>query len=256
MKNILIATILLSIIFASCRKKDNTIPEAAPILKTYLTKLINSNGTSVFEYDNQNRLVAEVFTSANEAISPSFRLSMNSYDNAGRVLTMFRDYVSPTVQDMKFVRFYNAAGQRDSFARINNNTGVIEAAGKFTYSGNGASLIQYTAGNLLQNGKLEYTFSADGKNIIEQRSYTPATTLTQQYTPEYNDKFTAQSLLPLGYETYPSSINTITASTFKYFPSGVINNYTYLNEYNTDGYITKLTLSGSTNVQYFEYIKK
>jgi hypothetical protein len=256
MKKIVIATILLSSIFGACRKKDNPIVEPTPVLKTYLSKWITSNGTSIFEYDTQNRIIAEIFTSANEATSPSFRLNINSYDNTGKVLTMFRDYVSPTVQDMKFLRFYNAAGQRDSFARVNNTTGVIEAAGKFTNTGNAASLIQYTTGNVLQNGKLEYTFSADGKNIIEQRSYTPATTITLQFTAEYNDKFSAQSLLPVGYDTYPSSINTITTSTFKYFPSGTINNYTYLNDYNADGYITKLTLSGSTNAQYFEYVKK
>jgi hypothetical protein len=251
MKILLLLSAFTVTTFLSCKKKD--VP--ANNLKVYITKKTFAGfGSYTYNYDGQNKLTSEVFTSSDESANPSFTNAITGYNAQGNLLSSTYDYVSPTRSDLKISYTYNANGSLDTWVISDFATNAILYSYKFEYTPTTVKRISLsTAG--VQTGASVNTFSADGKRIIKFQNLNASNvvTFTQDYS-NFDDKKNDSELYPLGLSLTPVNENnpaTITATS----NTGVVTVFNYTFEYNEDGYRTK-RISSAGSVNTFEYTKR
>jgi hypothetical protein len=244
--------ILISLFFIACKKNDTPLEPAA--LKTYLTKAnYSALGIFTYTYDANNKLLTEVFTS--NGSNPSYTNSFTSYDGQGRVIEFITDYTSAVNTDIKTIVRFNTSAKLDSVIVFPLSGGPLTTYSTYTYMAGKQMEKVYSNANVLLYS-YEHTFSNDGKNILETKTYNPAPVLRSTWVYSNHDtKKNNELLLPYGYYPYPSSENNYQNFTnTNHITSGVTSSSrTY--DYNSDNYVTKTT-SSTGSVILFEYIKK
>jgi hypothetical protein len=253
MKIIYSIIILSGILLSACRKNKMQVTLQ---YMTFYAKQIGRFGVENFVYDGQRKLTSIVYTSNNEAITKSYTMTMVRYTANGNIEEILQDYTDPVDPDIKILRFYDATGKLDSFARNTITTGAYLSGGKYINSNNFSLYRGYGAGNVY-NGKFEYQYTADGKNVVQQKSYNQIGVQTQEVNYTFNDKRMPQSLLPLGVSGFPINQNCIATQILISLPAGTSTTATSTNESNTDGFVTKIIFNGNTaDATNYEYLKK
>jgi YD repeat-containing protein len=243
--------ILIPFFFIACKKSDTPAPAA---LKTYLTKTNHSAlGIFTYTYDANNKLLTEVY--ASNGSNPSYTNSFTGYDAQGRVTEFITDYTAAANPDIKTVVRFNAGGKIDSMFFSLLSGGPVTDYSIYTYPAGKQIEKNYNNANVLSSS-YEHTFSVDGKNVIETKTYNAAAVLRSTWVySNYDTKKNNDLLLPYGYYPNPVSENNFQNFTnTNHITSGVTSSSrTY--EYNSDGYVTKRT-SSTGSITLFEYIQK
>jgi hypothetical protein len=244
-KLILIALLLCFLI--SCNKTK----EVKPAQKNYLSKAIytGEGGTFAYTYDAQNRLKSEKYLRPDGSLIHT--INVLKYTTNGSVEEMLKDYNFGANNDETIQNIFDIEGRIIRQNVINSQT--LKSKESFTFI--------YTTGFIRLNflnstGALTQYFvfklSADGKNHTEYKSYNSNNTLTTNYIySEFQAQKLPYSLLPYGFQLFPSQFNT----NLKEVYTGTNTTKTYTCEYNADGYATKITASPK-DVTTFDYIKK
>jgi hypothetical protein len=243
--------ILIPFFFIACKKSDTPAPAA---LKTYLTKAnYSALGIFTYTYDANNKLLTEVYSG--NAFNSGYINSFTGYDGQGRVTEFITDYTTAASPDIKTTVRFNASGKPDSIIVFPLSGGPATAYYIYTYPAgkviekdyNSASVLFYT---------YEHTFSADGKNVIETRTYDAASVLRSTWVySNYDAKKNSDLLVPNNYYTHPVSENNFQSFTNTNHSTSAVTSSTRTYEYNSDDYVTKNT-SSTGSVILYEYIKK
>lgn len=242
---------IFSIVIVSSCKKDSTPP---PPQKTRLAKSnFPAVGTFTYTYDAAGNMATEVYSG--NASNPPSTTTFTNFDLKGRVTQYTRDFTSTIITDEKNIISYTADGKLDRVVAFVSSTGDYLGYNSFEYAAGKMIVKRYNLANNL-TGSTEYTFTADGNNIAESKSYssTGALRSTTVYS-NYDDKINPDNLIPIGYYEIPVSKNNYRSVSITNAVTGAVISFTATFEYNNDGYPTKRTTStGSTNT--YEYIKQ
>jgi YD repeat-containing protein len=244
--------ILILFFFIAC-KKDDTTPPAAQ--ETLLSKADFSptGGVHTYTYDAAGNMLTEVSTAGTSGVA--FTTTFTNYDVMGRVTEYVVDYVSAAYTDEKTVISYNASSKIDRILIFEVNGGPLTRYSTFEYPASKQIQKDFTNSNFLF-GRYEYTYSVDGKNVIELKYYNGTRAL--RYRIVYSNFDTKKSndfLVPYGYSVIPASDNNFQNLTNTNHGSGIVTSSGLTYEYNSDGYVTKST-SSTGSIILFEYIKK
>jgi hypothetical protein len=255
MKKQLITLSIFATILLGCNKTKVTVTPTDS-QKTYITKLTNSgSGTFTYAYDSKNNLVTEAFVSKNEAEQKSYLLKNIISETTGNVMEQVYNFKGvSTADDFKIVSTYNAAGKIVKRLRYNVDTGKLLYTYLYEYSGKTVKIItQITPG--VQNNVQVFIFDSEGKNATVQQSFDANNKLVNylQYN-QFDNKKNIGALFPYGYSQSPDNQNN--AAEIKVFENEKETaKYTYLFEYNADGYPIKYTASHG-GIASFEYQKR
>jgi YD repeat-containing protein len=133
--------------------------------------------------------------------------------------------------------------------------GPVNYYSTFTYPAGKQIEKDYNNANVLLYS-YENTLSADGKNIIEIKSFNAASVLTFTHVySNFDAKKNNELLLPYGYYAFHSNENNYQNFTNTNHITSAVTSSTLTYEYNSDGYVTKRT-SSTGSITLFEYIKK
>jgi hypothetical protein len=235
----------------SCKKNDDNTIAVAPVQTTLLSKAIYSSvGTYDYTYDAQNRLKTETYSG--NASNPAAVVTFTGYDSDGKLTGYTGHYTVAGYTDYNTVITYSSSKPDKMF--FYNVSGPLLYYIGFTYSGTLVTQKQYSTTGAVTS-TTEYTYSADGKNVVQSKSYNSAGTLTSTtvYT-NFDGKKTAEGLIPAGYSTIPANTNnwqTLSRTS----SAGVVTGFSATYEYNADGYPTRRIADNGANIEY-QYIKK
>lgn len=248
----IICVLSLAILATSCRKDDEEI--VAPT-KTYLSKETLANiGSYTYNYDTQNKLASQQFTSLNETSNPSYTLTIKTYEG-DKIKTMLYDINNPTKQDYDIVNTYDSSGRLTTQIYYLVNTSTLSFRYQIEYPTNLQQIVKrFNDLNEIYSTDV-YNFDAARKNVIEYKRYGFDNALVYTYSySSYGDKINSKTLVPAGFSTNVDSQNNYLS--LIYTPAtGAATTYNYTYENNPDNYITKRTApSGSFNT--YEYVKK
>jgi hypothetical protein len=241
----------LPVIMFSCKKNDDaTVTTPAT---TLLSKAIYSAvGTYDYTYDTQNRMKTETYSG--NASNPGAVATFTGYDSDGKLTGFTAHYTAAGYTDYNAVITYNSNGKPDKLFYY-NVTGPLLYYVAFTYSGSVVTLKQYnTAGAVTSS--TEYTYSADGKNVVQSKSYNGSGTLTSTTAySNFDTKKAMDGLIPAGYAITPANENNWQNLSRTNNSTGVVTSFTTTYQYNADGYPTYRTADNGTTIEY-QYIKK
>lgn len=244
-------TAVASILF-SCKKNDDNAL-TAPAQTILLSKAIYSAvGTYDYTYDAQNRLKTEAYSG--NASNPAGVVTFTGYDSDGRLTGYNGHYTAAGYTDYNAVITYNSSGKPDKMFFYNVSGPLLYYIG-FTYSGTVVTQRQYSTTGVVTSAT-EYTYSADGKNVVQSKSYNSGGTLTSTtvYT-NFDTKKAVDALTPAGYSTIPANENNWQALSRTNNSTGVVTGFTTTYQYNAEGYPTYRSADNGTTIEY-QYIRK
>jgi hypothetical protein len=246
------ALLIVTVFNFSCKKKETV---QMPPQKTYLMKYTSSAlGTFTYTYDAEKKMTSEKFED-NSGSNPSRTVYFTNYDTKGRLTDLTYDFVNPASNDIRVNVSYNANGKIERSSYYDAVTGLLNYY--YTYDYNTASkvIVKFYTSGTTPSQSFEYTFSADGKNLLQDKAFNASGNLTRTITyGGYDNKISYDVLLPIGYKLLPIFSNNYTTNSVT-IGSNPSTNYTIVNEYNADDYITKSTSTSGT-VNTFEYTKQ
>lgn len=244
----LLVILSLSMALMSCSKDDDGGPNPNP--QTLLSKIITSNETITYAYDNANRAIGfnVAFPNPVNNYSASY-----FYDGSGVLTEVLYDTAS-TAEDIKNVYFHNSSGQITKIESYQVNAGVatLNYKSEAIYTTPGKVSVYQTPNGGAPYLNVDYFLDANG-NTIRQLSYSPEGFLiVTTENSDYDDKHASSLSLPqTGFVRNVNNYRTVTVTTTGGSPSSG----TYVYEYNNEGYPTKRTTNTGSIVTY-EYIQR
>lgn len=252
MKKRIITALSFVVILTSCNKNEDDLSAQ----KTYLSKEIFSTGTRNYSYDAQGKLTSVVFSSTNETTNPSFTYTPTMFNSTGAITEGTFEYNDTTLSDSKIVNVFNADGKISTYTEYIVEGNTVRLRCTFEYAGNKFTKKRYNVADTLTSQDVTTT-SATG-NITKIEYFNIATSEVNRITEfsGFDDKISPTTLYPAGWlvlsgryaNNYGNQLTTVVST-------GASTNYTYVYEYNADGYATKRTASDGTTISY-QYIKQ
>ncbi len=235
----------------SCKKNDGAAAPPAQI--TLLSKAIYSAvGTYDYTYDAQNRMKTETYSG--NTSNPADIATFTGYDSDGKLTGYTVHYTSGSYTDYNAVITYNGNGKTDKMF-FYNVTGPLLYYYGFTYSGSIVTVKQYSAAGTVTS-TAEYTYSADGKNVVQSKSYNSGGTLTSTSVySNFDAKKSVDALFPSGYTTTPSNENNWQNLSRTNNSTGAVTAFVVTYQYNSEGYPTYRSADNGSTIEY-QYIKK
>lgn len=231
----------------SCGKNDNPQP-----VKTYLTKLTNSNGSTTFAYNAENGLVSTTFTATDGTVTTQTYSDFNTAGFPAKSTIVQTGETS--TKEMEY------DGQNRLRKITVREAGAIYKTTEYTYTANTIEYSNYNSSGGFW-GRYVYTFDAQG-NVSGYDVYNSSNTLTDRINCNaYDNK---KSLKEFYYheDTRPfTSFSTNNIAEMQSVSGGADTyTHTYTHEYNADGYPTRRTLkiipTGFETTVTYEYIKR
>ncbi len=235
--------------FICCKKSNDQQHDNR---KTYLTKLTNINGTTIFNYNPENKLASITFTATDGTITTQ---TYSDFNAAGLpTKSTIVQAGETTTKEMEY------DGQNRLVKITVREADAIYKTSVYSYTSNSMEYSNYSSSGSLW-GRFVYTFDVKG-NVSGYTVYNSSNVLTERITCNaYDDK---KSLKEFYYheDTRPfMSFNNNNLSEMQSVSGGTETyTHTYTHEYNQDGYPTKRTLrimptEFETTVTY-EYTKR
>lgn len=167
--------------FNACKKdqKDNTDTR-----KTVLTKMTNSNGSFVYEYDHQNRLLSEAFYRQSTPTVQDYKETYSEFNAAGlpgKITITGEETVASGTAD------YDGQN-RITKITYRNTAGTAVSSQNFVYTGNTLDLSSKNEQTGAITARTVYTFNAQG-NIASYDIYSTAGSVVQRgVNKSFDDK--------------------------------------------------------------------
>lgn len=248
MKTVLLLSLLIcfTLPFAACKKEktDNR--------KTYLAKLTNSEGISVFAYNADNKLVAITFTANGGMVTTQ---TYSDFNAAGLpTKSTIVQAGETTTKEMEY------DGQNRLHKITVREAGAVYKTTQYTYTANTMECSNYSHSGSLW-GRYVYRFNAQS-NVSGYDVYGASNTLMDRITCNaYDDK---KSLKEFYYHEDTRPFTSFSTNNIREMVSvsGGTNTYThtYMHEYNAEGYPIKRTLkimpTGFETTVTYEYVKR
>ena len=192
-KTLLAIAILVAVSF-SCKKNDAS--PAAPQKTVLSTINYSAVGNYSYTYDAAGKLLTETY--GGNPYNPPSVTTIKNYDGMGRVIEYASVFSTSPSSNYKAVISYDDNGRmerKQTYDASGNNFGYVY----FQYATGKITVKRYSSTNTLQQSE-EYTFSADGTNVLTYKTFNAAGTLL--YTTEYSNfdtKKCSDALYPYGY---------------------------------------------------------
>lgn len=248
-KKILSVIIVLATLFSCGRDRDRQ-PD---IRRTFLTKLTNSTGTSVFTYNTENRLISLTHTATDGTVTTQTYSDFNAAGLPAKSTIVQAG--ETTTKEMEY------DGQNRLTKITVREAGTLYKTSEYTYTANTMTCSNFNAlGNLW--GRSVYTFDTKG-NVTGYDVYGADNRLTDRITCQTFDN--KKSLKDFYYQedTRPfTSFSTNNVANYQSMSSntGETITFTHTHEYNAEGYPTRRVLSiaplGFETAATYEYEKR